>query len=133
MTPSVRDKSGIFNLPSDLQPLSTLTGNTQRVVPVNPSPAFNKTVDLIREEHVKHAKECIRDEGILGELVEEIERECEWLRSFLFASQVRCFLFFFLEPLIQPFLDSALRLLGHRRDFSTIERYDHWCWREVIV
>jgi aspartate kinase len=127
MTPSVRDKSGIFNLPSDLQPLSTLTGNSQRVVPVDPSPAFNKTVDLIREEHVKHAKECIRDEGILGELVEEIERECEWLRSFLFASQVRCFLSFFLKPLSQPvsrfrfaFTRSSTRFLHDRKIRSLV-------------
>lgn len=51
-------------------------------------PEFRATVDLIRQEHFKAAQQCIRDETILKELQAEIEKDCEWLSSFLFASQV---------------------------------------------
>jgi aspartate kinase len=51
-------------------------------------PEFHATVDLIREEHVNEAKRSVRDPGILKELEAEIERDCEWLRGFLFAAQV---------------------------------------------
>lgn len=58
-----------------------------------PSPEFNATVDTIRLEHLNAAKASIRDPRILEELEAEIERDCDWLRSFLFAAQVG-FLFF---------------------------------------
>uniref|UniRef100_A0A0W0FF11 aspartate kinase n=1 Tax=Moniliophthora roreri TaxID=221103 RepID=A0A0W0FF11_MONRR len=51
-------------------------------------PEFNVTVDLIRSEHYKAAKEAITNDDIRKELEEEIDRDCDWLRSFLFASQV---------------------------------------------
>ena len=54
------------------------------------SPEFNITVDLVREQHIKAARASVRDQDILGELEEEIEKDCDWLRSFLFAAQV-CF------------------------------------------
>ncbi|KAJ7732203.1 Aspartate/glutamate/uridylate kinase [Mycena olivaceomarginata] len=41
-------------------------------------PEFHATVDLIRQEHFNAARQ----------LEAEIERDCEWLRSFLYASQV---------------------------------------------
>ena len=52
-------------------------------------PAFHATVDLIRQEHFTAARASISDQSILRELEAEIERDCEWLRSFLYASQVR--------------------------------------------
>ncbi|KAF9003441.1 Aspartate/glutamate/uridylate kinase [Cyathus striatus] len=51
-------------------------------------PDFGATVDLIRQEHFNAARENVKDEGILRELEEEIERDCEWLKGFLFAAQV---------------------------------------------
>lgn len=36
------------------------------------------------------AKASVRDPDILQELEAEIERDCDWLRSFLFAAQVGC-------------------------------------------
>ncbi|KAF7318296.1 hypothetical protein HMN09_00338300 [Mycena chlorophos] len=49
---------------------------------------FIATVDLIRQEHFTAARACIQDPSILRELEAEIERDCDWLRSFLYASQV---------------------------------------------
>ena len=51
-------------------------------------PAFHATVDLIKEEHYKAARESIEDPEILAELEEEIDTDCEWLRSFLYAAKV---------------------------------------------
>ncbi|KAH7910676.1 Aspartate/glutamate/uridylate kinase [Hygrophoropsis aurantiaca] len=51
-------------------------------------PEFNMTVDIIRSEHMSAAQASIRDSNILQELEAEIERDCDWLRSFLFAAQV---------------------------------------------
>ncbi|KAF9226234.1 aspartate kinase [Gyrodon lividus] len=51
-------------------------------------PEFNATVDLIRSEHLAAAKASIESPEILHELEAEIERDCDWLRSFLFAAQV---------------------------------------------
>ncbi|KAJ4466999.1 Aspartate/glutamate/uridylate kinase [Lentinula aciculospora] len=51
-------------------------------------PAFNTTVDLIRQEHFKAAADFISDPDIRQEFEEEVDKDCDWLRSFLFASQV---------------------------------------------
>lgn len=51
-------------------------------------PEFHATVDLIREEHFNAARASVQDPDILQKLEAEIERDCEWLRSFLYASQV---------------------------------------------
>ncbi|KAJ6469424.1 Aspartate/glutamate/uridylate kinase [Mycena sanguinolenta] len=51
-------------------------------------PEFQATVNLIRQEHFAAAKVSIRDASILQEVEAEIERDCEWLTSFLYASQV---------------------------------------------
>jgi aspartate kinase len=52
------------------------------------SPEFNTTVDLIRSEHIRAARASVRDPYILEELEAEIEKDCDWLRGFLFAAQV---------------------------------------------
>lgn len=51
-------------------------------------PAFHATVDLIKEEHFKAARACVKDPEILEELEDEIDRDCEWLRSFLYAAKI---------------------------------------------
>ncbi|KIJ63048.1 hypothetical protein HYDPIDRAFT_176137 [Hydnomerulius pinastri MD-312] len=51
-------------------------------------PEFNTTVDLIRSEHLNAAKTSIENPEILQELEAEIDRDCDWLRGFLFAAQV---------------------------------------------
>ncbi|KIY61670.1 aspartate kinase [Cylindrobasidium torrendii FP15055 ss-10] len=51
-------------------------------------PDFMGTIDLIRQEHVKAARDSITDPDILRELEREIESDCSWLYSFLYASQV---------------------------------------------
>ncbi|KAL0567449.1 Aspartokinase [Marasmius crinis-equi] len=78
-------RSGSFSghdiLPLSLAPLTIPTSGQTL-------PSFNVTVDLVREGHYKAAKESIRDNDIRKELEEEVDRDCDWLRSFLFASQV---------------------------------------------
>ncbi|KAK7059910.1 Aspartate/glutamate/uridylate kinase [Favolaschia claudopus] len=51
-------------------------------------PPFLDTVDLIREQHLKAARASVQDPGILDELEAEIEQDCEWLRTFLYASHL---------------------------------------------
>jgi hypothetical protein len=53
-----------------------------------PLPAFSATVDLIRSEHITAARANVLDKYILRELETEIERDCEALRGFLYATQV---------------------------------------------
>ncbi|KIY68036.1 aspartate kinase [Cylindrobasidium torrendii FP15055 ss-10] len=52
------------------------------------APEFSKTVDLIRQEHYNAAKENIKDDIIRTEFEQAVEADCEWLKSFLFASQI---------------------------------------------
>jgi aspartate kinase len=47
----------------------------------------NSSVDQICKEHIIAAKCSVQNPDILQELVTEIERDCDWLRSFLFAAQ----------------------------------------------
>ena len=64
-----------------------------RPFPCHPSesaPEFVATVDLLREEHLSAARDSVRDPEILKELELEIERDCDWLCNFLFATKV-CF------------------------------------------
>lgn len=53
-----------------------------------PLPEFNATVDLIHSEHMTAAKLSVRDPTLLAELEAEINKDCDWLRGFLFAAQV---------------------------------------------
>ncbi|KAF9265345.1 aspartate kinase [Marasmius fiardii PR-910] len=79
--PSRRSFSENEGNPLSLSPLTVPSAGQTTVT-------FNVTVDLIREEHYKAAKESIQDVEIRKELEEEIDRDCDWLRSFLFASKV---------------------------------------------
>lgn len=51
--------------------------------------SFNKTVDLIHSEHIAAARDCVKGKDIFSELEAEIDRDCENLRAFLYAAQVR--------------------------------------------
>ncbi|KAF9788353.1 Aspartate/glutamate/uridylate kinase [Thelephora terrestris] len=53
-------------------------------------PPFFATVELIRSEHITEARSSITSFTILKELEEEIEQDCDALRSFLMAIQVIC-------------------------------------------
>ena len=87
-TPRIRSSpSSRPSSPLTMSPLSPLiaphTGQDQ--------PAFNVTVDLIRSEHISAAKASVKNPEILQDLEAEIDRDCDWLRSFLFAAQVHSF------------------------------------------
>lgn len=66
-----------------------LSGANTPGTPREPLPAFHATVDVIKEEHFKAARANIQDPEILAELEDEIDNDCEWLRSFLYAAKVR--------------------------------------------
>ena len=51
--------------------------------------SFSKTVDLILSEHIAAARDCVKGEMLLAELEAEIVRDCDNLRAFLSATQVR--------------------------------------------
>ena len=51
--------------------------------------SFSKTVDLIRSEHIAAARDSVKGKDILAELEAEIVGDCEGLRVFLSAAQVR--------------------------------------------
>ncbi|KAF5338091.1 hypothetical protein D9611_014192 [Ephemerocybe angulata] len=70
--------SGLFGF----TPINGSSGKQQAL------PAFHSTVDVIKEEHFKAARASIEDPEILAELEEEIDRDCEWLRSFLYAAKI---------------------------------------------
>ncbi|KAG2058187.1 aspartate kinase [Suillus hirtellus] len=98
-TPSL---NGIFRRSSETSPTTPMRRSSRS--PSSPStgaltplmtpqtgqsqPEFNVTVDLIRSEHMDAAKTSIQNPEILQELEAEIDQDCDWLRSFLFAAQV---------------------------------------------
>ncbi|KAM0789418.1 hypothetical protein ACM66B_000243 [Microbotryomycetes sp. NB124-2] len=49
---------------------------------------FNATVDQILQDHLAAARRVVNNEDILRELEEELEYDCERLRSFLLAAQI---------------------------------------------
>ncbi|KDQ10464.1 hypothetical protein BOTBODRAFT_36166 [Botryobasidium botryosum FD-172 SS1] len=86
-TPS-QSKSPSPSSPPSVLP-SSVTSPTKQQTSASAVPSsYNQTIDLIRSEHIGAARFTIRDPDLLRQLVEEIEGECEGLRSFLFAAQV---------------------------------------------
>lgn len=53
-----------------------------------PVAAFHATVDILKRDHLEAARKAIKDEILLEELQEEIERDVEGLRGFLSAAQI---------------------------------------------
>ncbi|CAG7847746.1 Probable aspartokinase; AltName: Full=Aspartate kinase [Serendipita indica DSM 11827] len=68
--------------------LSIGRSNMNGSIGFTPASSFNATVDLIRSEHLTAARSLIRDQTLLKHLEAEFERDCEGLRTFLFAAQV---------------------------------------------
>ena len=93
-TPITRCLLGVSSLLERKSPPSSPTlGPLNGFIPINEqenSPVFYATVDLIRQQHLETARESVHDPGILSELEQEIERDCEWLRNFLLAAMVCC-------------------------------------------
>ena len=83
-------------------------------------------LDLILSEHLTAARSAVRDTEILKELEAEIERDCDQLRSFLFAAQVMARYFGFRLRALTP-------IIGHRRNLPKIKRQYHWVRGEVGV
>ncbi|KAH8829789.1 Aspartate/glutamate/uridylate kinase [Flagelloscypha sp. PMI_526] len=82
LTPRSRSSSGEGACISGaLSPLSVPESGQQL-------PSFNVTVDVLRHEHVTAARLHVKNETILRELEDEIERDCDWLRGFLAAAKV---------------------------------------------
>ena len=50
--------------------------------------AFHTTVDLIKKGHMEAARNTLRAGPLRDELEEEIERDCDNLKDFLYAAQV---------------------------------------------
>ncbi|KAJ9125466.1 hypothetical protein QFC22_000427 [Naganishia vaughanmartiniae] len=71
-------------------PPSPTMGQTEsgRESPESYLPAFHSTVDVLKRDHIAAARQQIRDEDLLEELIHELERDCESLRSFLSAAQI---------------------------------------------
>jgi aspartate kinase len=55
---------------------------------LTPITSFAATIDLIRSEHLTAARSLVRDQTLLKQLEAEVERDCDGLRTFLFAAQV---------------------------------------------
>ncbi|EIM81965.1 aspartate kinase [Stereum hirsutum FP-91666 SS1] len=98
--------------------------------PVPEAPPFSKTVDVIRDEHVKAARKAVVNSAeILKDLEEEIERDCEGLRSFLYATSVideisprsRDSIIGFGEKLGCKIITAALRDRGIDAEFVSLE------------
>jgi aspartate kinase len=99
-SPSPRNQSN-FSRPHSIMNLTSMLPN------------YSVTVDLIRQEHFDAARASVRDPVILQELEAEIDKDCEWLRSFLFAAQVR------LRSSI-TIVVYVFCFVGYRRDFPPI-------------
>ncbi|GHJ85499.1 hypothetical protein NliqN6_1901 [Naganishia liquefaciens] len=50
--------------------------------------AFHLTVDILKRDHIEAARKQVQDQELLEELIHELERDCESLRSFLSAAQI---------------------------------------------
>ena len=85
MSPQSRSRSSRSTSPQPLFGFTPINGDSQSTETL---PKFHATVELLRQEHINAAQASIRDPEILLELQEEIDRDCEWLRSYLFAAKV---------------------------------------------
>jgi len=85
MSPQSRSRSSRSTSPQPIFGFTPINGDSQCTETL---PKFHATVELLRQEHINAAQASIRDPEILFELQEEIDRDCEWLRSYLFAAKV---------------------------------------------
>ncbi|PPQ88571.1 hypothetical protein CVT25_009951 [Psilocybe cyanescens] len=87
-SPTQKQRSRSSSISHTPQSLFGFTPLTEQQPPQESQPEFHITVDIIRKEHITAARSSIRNQHILKELEEEIDRDCEWLRSFLFAAKI---------------------------------------------
>ena len=75
---------------SGFLPIATpgINGSSNGYAGANDLPAFHKTVDQLKKDHLEAARNAIKDPDLLQELVEEIERDLDRLRAFLNAAQI---------------------------------------------
>lgn len=66
---------------------ASANGSQQQATPVG----LHATVDTLKKGHLDAARVTVREGALRDELEEEIERDCESLRSFLQAAQVCLF------------------------------------------
>lgn len=88
--PSTGSPTSSAFLPTSITSPST-NGSTPRAavaVSQDELPSFHKTVDQLKKDHLAAARGAVKDESLLQELNEEIERDLEKLRSFLSAAQI---------------------------------------------
>jgi aspartate kinase len=91
MTPHMRSNFG-FGSPGIGFMMSPIINSKSSLNGGGEGPEFVGTVDLLKQEHVTAARECVtRHPEILRELEEEIQRDCDWLTSFLYALKVCLF------------------------------------------
>ncbi|ORY33373.1 putative aspartate kinase [Naematelia encephala] len=81
---SLREMDLGSSSPSPFQP----SGRRSPDSPSPPSDTFNETVDTIKKGHLQAARLSLRPGPLRDELEEEIERDCDSLRSFLQAAQI---------------------------------------------
>lgn len=88
-SPRPRSRSSRSSSPQPLFGFTPLSeANATETQPQQSLPEFHKTVEIIRKEHHTAACDSIKDPDILDELLNEIDRDCEWLRNFLFAAKI---------------------------------------------
>ncbi|KAH9477481.1 putative aspartokinase, partial [Psilocybe cubensis] len=87
-SPNQKQRSRSSSVSHTPQSLFGFTPLIEQQQPQESQPEFHITVDIIRKEHITAARSSIRSKEILQELEEEIDRDCEWLRSFLFAAKI---------------------------------------------
>lgn len=92
---------------------------------------FDETVDQIKRDHIEAARKIITNSPeVLQEVEEDLEYDCERLRGFLRAAQVR------LSSSAVParkHTDIRTAPSDHRGDLDTIKGHDHGCGRAVGV
>lgn len=101
-------------LSSTLMRSSTLTMSSIPPPSEKDDPPFFATVDLIRSEHMTAARSSITNLTILKELEEEIEKDCDALRSFLMAIQAGVHSPYGMLP-FTPLTRSSVRCLRDRK------------------
>ncbi|EIN09072.1 aspartate kinase [Punctularia strigosozonata HHB-11173 SS5] len=95
----------------------------------NETPSFVETVDVLRAEHLSAARSTIQDQKLLANLEAEIERDCEHLKSFLFAARIideisprsRDSIVGFGERLACKFMAAVLRDHGVDAEYVSLE------------
>lgn len=86
--PLTRSRSGSSPRSASPQAFTSLAQRNGHADAQETVPDFVKTINLLRGEHISAARASVRDPDILQELEAEIDRDCDWLRTFLFAAKV---------------------------------------------